>query len=105
VAEYRALGLDSLAVSDRFRLFNFTRLTGLAQQIHDRVLAAKDLVIGMNDDTRSRRMSSGTAHRHPMGPVRQDERQAARGVPAARTRRARPRPPPAWPAPRTMKIM
>ncbi|MEV5414141.1 SbcC/MukB-like Walker B domain-containing protein [Thermopolyspora sp. NPDC052614] len=36
-------------------------LTGLAQQIHDRVLAAKDLVVGMNQDTRSRRMSSGTA--------------------------------------------
>jgi uncharacterized protein (TIGR02680 family) len=36
-------------------------LTGLAQQIHDRVLAAKDLVVGMNQDTRSRPMSSGTA--------------------------------------------
>ena len=36
-------------------------LTGLAQQIHDRVLAAKDLVVGINRDMRSRRMSSGTA--------------------------------------------
>ncbi|GII62123.1 hypothetical protein Skr01_22080 [Sphaerisporangium krabiense] len=35
-------------------------LAGLAQQIHDRVLAARDLVVGMNDDLRSRRMSSGT---------------------------------------------
>jgi hypothetical protein len=36
-------------------------LTGLAQQIHGRVLAARDLVRGMNADTRSRPMSSGTA--------------------------------------------
>jgi uncharacterized protein (TIGR02680 family) len=36
-------------------------LTGLAQQIHGRVLAARDLVRGMNTDTRSRPMSSGTA--------------------------------------------
>ncbi|MEU7894278.1 TIGR02680 family protein [Nonomuraea sp. NPDC049152] len=35
-------------------------LTGLAQQIHDRVRTARDLVKGMNDDTRSRPMSSGT---------------------------------------------
>ncbi|WP_214414486.1 SbcC/MukB-like Walker B domain-containing protein [Sphaerisporangium fuscum] len=35
-------------------------LTGLAQQIHSRVLAAKDLVRGMNADTRSKPMSSGT---------------------------------------------
>ncbi|MGH3379507.1 MAG: SbcC/MukB-like Walker B domain-containing protein, partial [Actinoallomurus sp.] len=36
-------------------------LTGLARQIHGRVLAARDLVRGMNADTRSRPMSSGTA--------------------------------------------
>ena len=36
-------------------------LTGLAHQIHGRVLAARDLVRGMNADTRSRPMSSGTA--------------------------------------------
>ncbi|GAA4519010.1 hypothetical protein GCM10023191_094010 [Actinoallomurus oryzae] len=36
-------------------------LTGLALQIHGRVLAARDLVRGMNADTRSRPMSSGTA--------------------------------------------
>ncbi len=36
-------------------------LSGLAQQIHDRVLTAKDLVVEMNRDTRSRPMSSGTA--------------------------------------------
>ncbi len=36
-------------------------LTGLAQQIHGRVLTARDLVRGMNTDTRSRPMSSGTA--------------------------------------------
>ncbi len=35
-------------------------LTGLAQQIHGRVLAARDLVRGMNADTRSRPMTSGT---------------------------------------------
>ncbi len=35
-------------------------LTGLAQQIHARVAAAKDLVRGMNADTRSKPMSSGT---------------------------------------------
>ncbi|MFG1879202.1 SbcC/MukB-like Walker B domain-containing protein [Sphaerisporangium sp. NPDC049003] len=35
-------------------------LTGLAQQIHSRVVAAKDLVRGMNADTRSKPMSSGT---------------------------------------------
>ncbi|MEV7969290.1 SbcC/MukB-like Walker B domain-containing protein [Sphaerisporangium sp. NPDC088356] len=34
-------------------------LTGLAQQIHSRVVAAKDLVRGMNADTRSKPMSSG----------------------------------------------
>ncbi len=36
-------------------------LTGLAQQIHGRVLTARDLVRGMNADTRSRPMSSGTS--------------------------------------------
>ncbi len=36
-------------------------LAGLAHQIHGRVLAARDLVRGMNADTRSRPMSSGTA--------------------------------------------
>ncbi|MFD6949065.1 TIGR02680 family protein [Nocardiopsis sp. TSRI0078] len=35
-------------------------LTGIAQQIHERVRAARDLVAGMDRDTRSRRMSSGT---------------------------------------------
>ncbi len=35
-------------------------LTALAQQVHDRVRTARDLVRGMNDDTRSRPMSSGT---------------------------------------------
>ncbi|GAA3819695.1 hypothetical protein GCM10022226_45150 [Sphaerisporangium flaviroseum] len=35
-------------------------LTGLAQQIHSRVVAAKELVRGMNADTRSKPMSSGT---------------------------------------------
>ncbi|MEV7808830.1 SbcC/MukB-like Walker B domain-containing protein, partial [Microbispora sp. NPDC088329] len=35
-------------------------LTTLAQQVHDRVRTARDLVRGMNDDTRSRPMSSGT---------------------------------------------
>ncbi|RNL87605.1 TIGR02680 family protein [Halostreptopolyspora alba] len=35
-------------------------LSGLAQQIHDRVLTARDLVAQMNRDTRSRPMSSGT---------------------------------------------
>jgi hypothetical protein len=36
-------------------------LAGLARQIHGRVLAARELVRGMNTDTRSRPMSSGTA--------------------------------------------
>ncbi|WP_204052606.1 SbcC/MukB-like Walker B domain-containing protein [Microbispora siamensis] len=35
-------------------------LTALAQQVHDRVRTARDLVRGMNEDTRSRPMSSGT---------------------------------------------
>ncbi|WP_160051691.1 TIGR02680 family protein [Nocardiopsis sp. FR26] len=35
-------------------------LTGIAQQIHERVRAARDLVAGMDRDTRSRPMSSGT---------------------------------------------
>ncbi|GIH52890.1 Putative exonuclease SbcCD, C subunit [Microbispora rosea] len=35
-------------------------LTTLAQQVHDRVRTARDLVRGMNEDTRSRPMSSGT---------------------------------------------
>ncbi|MFD3756763.1 TIGR02680 family protein [Streptomyces sp. NPDC058622] len=35
-------------------------LTGLAQQIHDRTIAARDLVKSMDADTRSRPMSSGT---------------------------------------------
>jgi Putative exonuclease SbcCD, C subunit len=36
-------------------------LTALAQQIHDRVLAARDLTRDMNADTRSKPMSSGIA--------------------------------------------
>jgi hypothetical protein len=114
-----SLDLDALAVSDRFRLFNFTRrddhiaylwvlravvtvhviddegrkpvaqfatriaeraadqgvlledrerkvledelLAALAQQIHGRVLAARDLTRDMNADTRSKPMSSGIA--------------------------------------------
>jgi hypothetical protein len=36
-------------------------LTGLAQQIHSRVLTARDLVRAMNADTRSKPMSSGLA--------------------------------------------
>ena len=36
-------------------------LTALAQQIHSRVLAAKDLVAAMDADTRSKPMSSGMA--------------------------------------------
>ena len=35
-------------------------LTALAQQIHERVLAARDLVAAMDADTRSKPMSSGT---------------------------------------------
>ncbi|MFJ8954924.1 TIGR02680 family protein [Streptomyces sp. NPDC102381] len=35
-------------------------LTGLAQQIHDRTVAARDLVASMDADTRARPMSSGT---------------------------------------------
>ncbi|WP_234330007.1 SbcC/MukB-like Walker B domain-containing protein [Streptomyces viridochromogenes] len=35
-------------------------LTGLAQQIHDRTVAARDLVRNMDADTRARPMSSGT---------------------------------------------
>ncbi|WP_326812483.1 TIGR02680 family protein [Streptomyces scopuliridis] len=35
-------------------------LTGLAQQIHDRTIAARDLVNSMDADTRSKPMSSGT---------------------------------------------
>ncbi|PNE38509.1 SbcC/MukB-like Walker B domain-containing protein [Streptomyces noursei] len=35
-------------------------LTGLAQQIHDRTVAARDLVKSMDADTRSKPMSSGT---------------------------------------------
>jgi hypothetical protein len=35
-------------------------LSGLAQQIHDRVRTARDLVTGMNRDTRAKPMSSGT---------------------------------------------
>ncbi|NYH55640.1 hypothetical protein HNR06_005229 [Nocardiopsis arvandica] len=35
-------------------------LTGIAQQIHERVRIARDLVAGMDRDTRSRPMSSGT---------------------------------------------
>ncbi|MEN3540103.1 SbcC/MukB-like Walker B domain-containing protein [Microbispora sp. ZYX-F-249] len=35
-------------------------LTALARQVHDRVRTARDLVRGMNEDTRSRPMSSGT---------------------------------------------
>jgi uncharacterized protein (TIGR02680 family) len=35
-------------------------LTGIAQQIHERVRVARDLVAGMDGDTRSRPMSSGT---------------------------------------------
>jgi uncharacterized protein (TIGR02680 family) len=35
-------------------------LTSLAQQIHERVLAARDLVAAMDTDTRSKPMSSGT---------------------------------------------
>lgn len=35
-------------------------ITGIAQQIHERVRAARDLVAGMDRDTRSRPMSSGT---------------------------------------------
>ncbi|WP_435108405.1 SbcC/MukB-like Walker B domain-containing protein [Nocardiopsis synnemataformans] len=35
-------------------------LTGIAQQIHERVRVARDLVVGMDGDTRSRPMSSGT---------------------------------------------
>lgn len=35
-------------------------LSALAQQVHDRVRTARDLVRGMNEDTRSRPMSSGT---------------------------------------------
>jgi hypothetical protein len=38
-----------------------TLLTALAQQIHSRVLAAKDLVAAMDADTRSKPMSSGMA--------------------------------------------
>lgn len=36
-------------------------LSGLAQQIHGRVIAARDLVRAMNEDTRSKPMSSGIA--------------------------------------------
>jgi len=53
-------------------------LTALAQQIHSRVLAAKDLVDQMDADTRSKPMSSGMAI--GIGWVRSDkltERQAA----------------------------
>ncbi|ASU59086.1 TIGR02680 family protein [Nocardiopsis dassonvillei] len=35
-------------------------LTGIAQQIHERVRVARDLVVSMDRDTRSRPMSSGT---------------------------------------------
>jgi len=35
-------------------------LSGIAQQIHERVRVARDLVTGMDRDTRSRPMSSGT---------------------------------------------
>lgn len=35
-------------------------IAGIAQQIHERVRAARDLVAGMDRDTRSRPMSSGT---------------------------------------------
>lgn len=35
-------------------------LTGIAQQIHERVRVARDLVVRMDGDTRSRPMSSGT---------------------------------------------
>ena len=64
-------------------------LTALAQQIHSRVLAAKDLVDQMDADTRSKPMSSGMAVGSP-GPLRQAHRPAGPGVPAARPRRRRP---------------
>lgn len=49
-----------LAERERTVLEN-SLLTALAQQIHSRVLAAKDLVAAMDADTRSKPMSSGMA--------------------------------------------
>jgi hypothetical protein len=55
-------GEQGVLLEDRERtVLEDELLTGLAQQIHGRVLAARDLVRGMNADTRSRPMSSGTA--------------------------------------------
>ncbi|GAA3757194.1 SbcC/MukB-like Walker B domain-containing protein [Salinactinospora qingdaonensis] len=52
-------------------------LTELAQQVHDRVRTARDLVHGMDRDTRSRPMSSGTKVGIRWGRTdRLDERQA-----------------------------
>ncbi|WP_248965145.1 TIGR02680 family protein [Sphaerisporangium perillae] len=54
-------GEQGVLLEDRERtVLEDELLTSLAQQIHSRVVAAKDLVRGMNADTRSKPMSSGT---------------------------------------------
>ncbi len=65
-------------------------LTALAQQIHSRVLAAKDLVAAMDADTRSKPMSSGMAI--GISWIRSDKthRAAGLGIADARPRRRRP---------------
>ncbi|MFC4536947.1 SbcC/MukB-like Walker B domain-containing protein, partial [Sphaerisporangium dianthi] len=52
---------QGLLLEDRERtVLEDELLAGLAQQIHSRVAAARELVRGMNADTRSKPMSSGT---------------------------------------------
>ena len=65
-------------------------LAALADQIHGRVIAARDLTRNMNADTRSKPMSSGIAVGIRWAPVRQGHRAPAGHVPAARARLARP---------------
>jgi uncharacterized protein (TIGR02680 family) len=53
---------QGVLLADRERtVLEDSLLTALAQQIHSRVLAAKDLVAAMDADTRSKPMSSGMA--------------------------------------------
>ncbi|MFD0427556.1 hypothetical protein ACFQ60_03265 [Streptomyces zhihengii] len=52
---------QSVLLEDRERtVLEDGLLTGLAEQIHDRTVAARDLVKSMDADTRSKPMSSGT---------------------------------------------
>jgi hypothetical protein len=56
------VGSQGVLLEERERtVLEDSLLTALAQQIHSRVLAAKDLVAAMDADTRSKPMSSGMA--------------------------------------------